>query len=45
MPEDYLIKDNENRVCIMGIYPDDYETNLITIGSEVMKSFSTIFNF
>lgn len=32
-------------MCIMGIAPDDIETDLITIGSEVMKVFTTIFDF
>lgn len=32
-------------MCIMGIAPDDIEVDLITIGSEVMKVFTTIFDF
>ncbi len=32
-------------MCVMGVSPDDIESNLITIGSEVMKSFTTIFKF
>lgn len=30
---------------MMGIAPDDYETDLITIGSETMRAFITIFDF
>jgi hypothetical protein len=46
-PEDYLITylDGENSICVMGIYPDDIETDLVTIGQEVMKGFTTFFDF
>jgi len=40
-----LITDKENSTCIMGISPDDIEVDLITIGSEVMKALTTIFDF
>lgn len=29
----------------MGIAPDDFETEMITIGSETMRAFFTIFDF
>ena len=46
-PEDYLNKyiDNETQVCNMGIIPDDVEHDIITLGQEVMKAFTTFYNF
>jgi hypothetical protein len=33
-PEDYLLTyiDGDNSICMMGIYPDDIEIDLVTIG-------------
>jgi len=40
-----LIRDDLNQNCKMGISPDDVKSDKITIGSQVMSAFTTIFDF
>lgn len=47
-PKDYVIKytnDSGADECVMGISPDDEVDYLITIGQEILRAFTTIFDF
>lgn len=47
-PKDYVIKytdDAGQSTCVCGISPDDEVSHLITIGQELLRAFTTIFDF
>ena len=37
--------ENGADVCVMGIAPDDEVGNLITIGQEILRAITTIYDF
>jgi peroxiredoxin len=47
-PKDYVIKytdEHKKSTGVLGISPDDEVSHLITIGQELLRAFTTIFDF